>query len=55
MGSKMAWLAFGALALGIAYAIRRGHRQATLRRATRYGLDCVQCASGDVVSCFHVA
>ena len=52
MGSKAGLgLLLGALALGVAYAAYRGHRQATARQAVSCVFDCVDCAEGNVLSC----
>jgi hypothetical protein len=48
---KAAWLLFGALALGVAYAVYRGQQRATARRAVGCAFDCAECASGNVISC----
>lgn len=52
MASKEGWLAGALLALGIAYAIHRGSRRATRGQTERCVLDCIECASGNVASCF---
>lgn len=53
MASKAGWLLLAALVLGVAYAVHEGQRRATARQAVSCGFDCIECAEGNVLSCFR--